>query len=165
MLIVVNFQVRYFGLCSVMYVLACCNTYRLIPDWFTRINAICVFKNLTFQVCWADPAWSRGEYFLSWPWKGDSSYHWWSTNILKFLSTDRRMCSCFILQWLSTCRTIDHIWIVVSIIIQCFECPLHSRTLSRRNTLYYWWMGSPHFFWCRRVWDFMFTSSTMNKWH
>ena len=42
-LIIPNFQARYFGLSSVMYVYACCDTYQLILDRFTRINAFCVF--------------------------------------------------------------------------------------------------------------------------
>ena len=43
-LTVVNFQVRYFRLSYVMYVNACCKTYYLIPDRFTRIFSICAFK-------------------------------------------------------------------------------------------------------------------------
>ena len=43
-MLIVNFQVRYLGLCYVMYVYACYDTYQLIPDRFTRVNALCVFK-------------------------------------------------------------------------------------------------------------------------
>ena len=43
-LIIVNFQSRYVGLCSVMYIYACCDTHQLIPDQSTRIISLCVFK-------------------------------------------------------------------------------------------------------------------------
>ena len=49
-LITVNFQARYFGLCSVMYVYACCDTCQLIPDRFARMNALCVFKPWNSQL-------------------------------------------------------------------------------------------------------------------
>ena len=42
--LIVNFQTRYFGLCSVMYVYAGCDRYQLIPDQFARTNTLCVFN-------------------------------------------------------------------------------------------------------------------------
>ena len=43
-LIVVNFQARYAGLCSVMYVYVCCDTYQSIPDRFASVDTLCVSK-------------------------------------------------------------------------------------------------------------------------
>ena len=43
--LIIKFQVRYFGLLCIVYVYAChCDTYQLIPDWFTRLAALCVFR-------------------------------------------------------------------------------------------------------------------------
>ena len=43
-LIIINSQACYFGLCSVVYVYACCGTYQLILNRLARIDAICMFK-------------------------------------------------------------------------------------------------------------------------
>ena len=53
-LIIVNLQARYFGLCSVMCVDTRWDTYQLIPDWFTRLSVICVFKSCNSE--FAQPA-------------------------------------------------------------------------------------------------------------
>ena len=77
LLIVLNLQARYFGLCYVMYVYACqcCDTYQLIRDRFARIYALCMFKPSIpkgFELTHLNE--SR-ELIPTWPCKGDSPNH------------------------------------------------------------------------------------------
>ena len=125
-----------------MYVNACCKTYYLIPDRFTRIFSICAFKPDILSL-------------LSWPSRiqVESSFLPGPAKVISYidedrqiyLTTGRRMCSCFILHWSTTCP--DN-WLQLNsceYIIQCFQCSLLLKNTSKATYFMFMAHGLPCF--------------------